>query len=150
MLFAWDVGRMVNRSPGRAVGGTVFLAANDNQFRFGLRGRHRTWMGRRAAFDLAPGAILFHSDNDLDIRFTPGVNLLATVGAFEWLRFHAQVEYVPGAASAPRPSIPGRPQPAPWRGPGLQLGMSLGSHAGAVVGLALPALFILAMSQDSS
>jgi hypothetical protein len=131
VMIGWDIGRMVNRSPTRATGASVFLATNDNQFRFGARARYRTWLGSRAALDLAPGLIVFHSDRDLDVRLSPGANFLATMSAFEWLRVNGQVEVTRG-------------------GPRALLGVSLGSHAGTAIGLVLPVLFIWVAAHDNS
>src|SRR5215217_4376783 len=57
-LLTWELGRMFNHGSDQAFGGGFFLAANDNQFRFGPRVRYRRWLAPGAPLDLAPGLIL--------------------------------------------------------------------------------------------
>ena len=120
-LVTWEAGRMFAAGGRRAVGGTLFLASNDNQFRFGVRARHRTWGPAGAALDLSAGLILLHSDVDLAVEPALGVDLQAAVAPHDWLAGLAQLEHAPGGTSA-------------------MVGGRLGSLPGAAVGLFLPLL----------
>ena len=61
-LATWEVGWMRNRTSNDAVGGSVFVAANDNAFRSGVRARYRRWTGGETAVDVSPGLIVFQTD----------------------------------------------------------------------------------------
>ena len=131
MLITWELGYMSNRTPTRAVGGNVFLAANDNQFRLGVRGRYRLWREAGTALEIGPGLIVLRSDTDLEITGAPG--LAAQVGLTwrDWLTAIGQAELT-------------------GDGVNLQLGGRAGSYSGAVASVGLPLLVILLMGSDSS
>jgi hypothetical protein len=130
-LLSWEVGYMGNLSPAQAVGGSLFLAGNDNQFRLGVRGRYRVWMGEAAALELGPGVIALHSDEDLEIRGTPGASIQVGLSWRDWLTLVGQTEFTRS-------------------GTNFQVGGRFGSYVGALLGGGVPVLMLLLMCEDSS
>jgi hypothetical protein len=118
-LATWEVGWMQNRTPDDAVGGSVFLSANDNAFRSGVRARYRRWTGGQTAVDVSPGLILFQSDDDMEVRTQLGAALQAGVTYHDWIGLTSQVEATSGGVR-------------------FLAGVRLGGFPGAAVGAALP------------
>ena len=120
---------MRNRAAGDALGGSVFLALNDNALRSGVRARWRRWATDDVAVDVSPALVVFQADDDLEVRTRPGAALQAGVAFRDWVGASTQVEALPGGVR-------------------LQAGARLGSYPGATAGLALP-LLALAGADDS-
>jgi hypothetical protein len=129
LLFSWELGYMVNRSPTRAIGANVFLAANDNQLRLGARGRYRLWGRDGSALDIGPGIILLNSDSDLEVRGALGLAAQVSYAWRDLLSAVAQAELV-------------------GEGVSLQAGGRIGSTPGAILGLGLPVLAFALMRED--
>jgi len=119
VLGTWEVGWMRNRSTHDAVGGSVFLSANDNAFRSGVRARYREWTSRETAVDVSPALILFQAAQDMDVRTQLGAALQVGVSVHDWIGVSTQVEAASGGVR-------------------LQTGVRLGGYPGAVTGAALP------------
>ena len=118
-LATWEVGWMRNRTADDAVGGSVFVAANDNAFRSGVRARYRRWTGGETAVDLSPGLIVFQADEDMEIRTQLGAALQAAVTYHDWIALTTQIEGTSGGVR-------------------FLAGVRLGGYPGAVVGAGLP------------
>jgi len=118
-LATWEVGWMRNRTADDAVGGSVFLAANDNAFRSGVRARYRRWTGGRTAVDLSPALIVFQADENMEVRAQLGAALQGGVTYHDWIGLTTQVEAASGGVR-------------------FLAGVRLGGYPGAVVGTALP------------
>lgn len=60
LLYSWELGLMVNRNKGHALGGSLFLDYDDfmDNTQIGVRVRYRRWISRLIRIDFAPGAIL--------------------------------------------------------------------------------------------
>jgi len=63
LYFTLDVGPMWNRTPRNAVGLTAYLATGDAHARLGARVRYRRWISRTISVDVAPGVILYGSED---------------------------------------------------------------------------------------
>jgi hypothetical protein len=118
-MATWELGWMRNRSAGDAVGGSVFLAANDNAFRSGVRARYRRWTGGGTAVDLSPALIVLQAEDNMEISATPGAALQAGVTFHDWLGVTSQVEAAEGGVR-------------------FLVGFRLGGYPGAAAGAALP------------
>jgi hypothetical protein len=55
--FKWELGRMSNRSQRSAVGGALFFGGGGSNWRFGVDGRYRRWLGGRSSLDLSAGPL---------------------------------------------------------------------------------------------
>lgn len=55
--FAWELGRMSNRGPRAAVGGTLLIGGGGSGFRYGVKGRYRRWVGERSSLDVSAGPL---------------------------------------------------------------------------------------------
>jgi hypothetical protein len=60
----FEVGGVHNIGSRNGVGLNLYAAGNGDQSRFGVQGRYRRWIGSSVALDLAPGVLLFASDNE--------------------------------------------------------------------------------------
>jgi hypothetical protein len=118
-LATWEVGWMRNRTPDDAVGGSVFLAANDNVLRSGVRARYRRWTGGGTAVDLSPALIVFQADDEMEVRTRLGAALQAGVTFHDWIGLASQVEATEGGVR-------------------FLVGVRMGGYPGAVVGAGLP------------
>lgn len=131
VLVTWELGWMQNRSSADAVGGSVFLAANDNALRSGVRARYRRWTGSGTAVDLSPALIVFQSDDDMETHATLGAALQAGVSWHDWIGVSTQVEATEGGVR-------------------FQTGVRLGGYPGAATGIALPLAAYWAARHDAS
>jgi hypothetical protein len=131
VLFTWEVGWMQNRTPDDALGGSVFIAVNDHVLRSGVSGRYRRWTGAGTAVDLSPGLILLQSDENLEVRTRLGAALQAGVTYHDWIALTTQVEAVSSGVR-------------------FQAGVRLGGYPGAVTGIGLPVLAVIAEGKDES
>jgi hypothetical protein len=131
VLFTWEVGWMQNRTPADALGGSVFIAVNDHVLRSGVSGRYRRWTGAGTAVDLSPGLILLQSDENLEVRTRLGAALQAGVTYHDWIALTTQVEAVSSGVR-------------------FQAGVRLGGYPGAVTGIGLPVLAVIAEGKDES
>jgi hypothetical protein len=91
----FDVGATRNLSQNYAVGLDLYLGADDDLARFGVKARGRRWLGAKVAIDIAPGILLAGSD---DSRWEP--NFPGFVGELSvtydgWLGLVGGVETVP-------------------------------------------------------
>jgi hypothetical protein len=123
-LATWEVGWMRNRTPDDAVGGSVFLSANDNALRSGVRARYRRWTGGETALDVSPALIVFQADDDMEVRTELGAALQAGVTYHDWIGLTTQVEAASGGVR-------------------FLVGARLGGFPGAAVGAALPLVALL-------
>jgi hypothetical protein len=57
MLFS-DLGYMKNVSAKTSMGGTLFLATDDDRHRLGFRFRYRRWLTDNTSFEFSPGLLL--------------------------------------------------------------------------------------------
>ena len=130
VLVSWEAGYMVNRSATRAVGANLFLAANDNQLRFGVRGRYRLWGRDGSALDLGPGIILLNSDSDLEVGGALGLAAQVSYGWRDLVSAVGQAELV-------------------GEGLSVQAGARIGSAPGAILGVGLPIVGFMLMREDS-
>jgi hypothetical protein len=65
IFLSFEVGHMFNISRRHALGGSFYFTADDNRDHLGLRFRHRYWITKQLAWDLAPGFILSSDNTDL-------------------------------------------------------------------------------------
>jgi hypothetical protein len=130
-LATWEVGWMRNRTPDDAVGGSVFLSANDNALRSGVRARYRRWTGGETALDVSPALIVFQADDDMEVRTRLGAALQAGVTYHDWIGLTTQVEAASGGVR-------------------LLVGARLGGYPGAAVGAALPLVALWGATHDES
>jgi len=121
----WELGWMRNRTPGDAVGGSIFIATNDHVHRSGVRARYRRWIGDETSVDISPALIVFQSSENLEVRAELGAALQAAVSYHDWLGLTAQLEAASGGVR-------------------LQTGFRLGSYPGAAAGVGLPLVALLA------
>ena len=91
-LVLWELGRMFNRGPQHAVGGTVLLAANDNALRLGVMARYRRWLALALPLDVAPGLVVLQTDQDLELEARLGLTGHMDASLRDWLGVFAQVE----------------------------------------------------------
>jgi hypothetical protein len=131
VLVTWELGWMQNRSPSDAIGGSVFLATNDNTHRSGVRARYRRWTGGGTALDISPALIIFEADEDMDVHATLGAALQASVSWRDWIGVSSQLEAI-------------------GSGVRLQAGFRLGGYPGAATGVALPLAALYAARHDKS
>jgi hypothetical protein len=59
----FDLGATRNLSQDYAVGADLYLGADDDFARFGVKARVRRWLGTKVAIDLAPGILLAASNS---------------------------------------------------------------------------------------
>ena len=132
VFLTWELGGMVNRGEAKALGGSVLVALpfeGDATLRYGVSGRYRWWSPDGVTVDLAPALILTKRQRRVVDREDPGrhVGLLVRGMArkSDALGVMAEVEL-----SRERRSV--------------QAGAQVGSRVGAVAGVALPVLAVLA------
>ena len=132
VFMSWEVGRMVNQGEAHALGGSVFVAVpfqGDASMRYGISGRYRWWSPRTVTVDLAPALFLTRAPRRIADRDDPerrvGVLLRGMARKSDLVGVTAEVELGPGRRS-------------------VQAGAQVGSTLGAVSGVALPVLGILA------
>ncbi|HEV7588217.1 MAG TPA: hypothetical protein VGO40_08790 [Longimicrobium sp.] len=131
LLATWEVGWMRNRTADDAVGGSVFLSANDHALRSGVRARYRHWTGDGTAVDLSPALVVLQADENLEVRARLGAALQAGVTYHDWIGLTTQVEAASGGVR-------------------FQAGVRLGGYPGAAAGAALPLFALWAARHDES
>lgn len=90
-LFTADLGLMRNLNTIHAIGASVYLAADDDGTRNGLRLRYRRWLGKHATLDVSAGPILAGS-SDLRVARWPGFVASVSVGSAGWFSVDAHLE----------------------------------------------------------
>jgi len=130
-LASWELGWMKNRAAGDAVGASVFIAANDNAMRSGVRARYRRWLGSESALDISPALIVFQADDDQEVSARLGAALQAGVTFHDWIGLTSQVEAAEGGVR-------------------FLAGVRVGGYPGAVAGLSIPALLLWQARHDDS
>jgi hypothetical protein len=163
-VLVLDVGRMRNLSPRHSVGGSVFLATDDEYARLGFRPRYRRWLTRTIGIDLAPGLFWSLDGNEFRSSHSPlGFVGEVSLSLGDWIALTGQMEvvgterryYAPYGSQYP---IEGAPETVPI---GPLIGSSSGTEVSWLLGAriggeaAIPALFlsllgIAAMSGISS
>ena len=128
---AWELGYMVNRSRGPALGASLFAQAGHGDYDgVGLRPRARWWLTDRTSLDIGPG-VLFASEGRHRVAFSALAALNTRVGALSatWLS-------APALAGRQRNSVFVGVRAGGW--PGLILGAALATYLGLalVAGLA--------------
>lgn len=121
----WELGYMMNRSDGSAVGGSLMWAVTEERVRLGLNVRRRWWMSDVIAVDVAPGITL---DRTTEAEYESqrlGFTANAGVSLRDYVGIVAQVDVIQGG-------------PPGW-GADLFVGVRFGSAAGALLGYVLPA-----------
>jgi hypothetical protein len=128
LLYSIDVGLMFNRSPGDALGASIFIDYDDytGSTKLGLRPRYRRWLSRLIRIDIAPGIVLddtkFKTPNFsglLSLNFSDYVALMLRLDINSWEKRYG-VNQAGGTEYA-------------WYG-----GLKFGSYPGLVVGIVGP------------
>jgi len=129
--FTWEIGWMKNLKGSSALGATLFLGADDDGARFGLKTRYRRWLNRTTSLDLSPGILLLGSNNQFEPSF-PGFTGHAGLNFGDWFALIIQVEaiYLDTVGTD-----------VGWYG-----GFKLGSYPGLIGGVASFILVIIAYS----
>ncbi|HEY0018436.1 MAG TPA: hypothetical protein VGC13_19170 [Longimicrobium sp.] len=85
--YEWELGVLVNRGPGHAVGGTLVVGRDGNGGRTAVKARYRRWMGRHAALDASGGVALARRDwaPTVTTRTAVGVTGDVAVGLTDWV-----------------------------------------------------------------
>lgn len=135
--FHWELGHMKNIVDRWALGGAVFLGADDLGSRLALKGRVRRWIGPRTSVDLSPGILVLISD-----RYktkAPGFTGHVGLNFREWFQLVAMVEVIDM-------------EPDRRRYPDVEPGLDTAWYAGAKMGgraslVGTVILFAVAISQ---
>jgi hypothetical protein len=81
---SWEVGRMFNRKPNTARGGTVHFGIGSAGFRVGLKGKYRRWIGTRGALDVSAGLLRTETQGSFEDSWrVPAAGVTGDV-AFGW------------------------------------------------------------------
>jgi opacity protein-like surface antigen len=140
LYFTLDLGLMKNIAPVAAVGLTAYGSAGDSHARVGARLRYRRWLSRDTSVDLAPGVIVYGSEDGGYTHQAPGFVLGTSLNWRDWVALGLEVEhsryrivgYTPGPFAAPE-----RVSDTTWR-----LGGKLGSAPGVVGTAAIVGFFV--------
>jgi len=128
--FTLDVGPVWNRTTRDALGLTAYLASGDAHARVGARLRYRRWLSRNTSVDVAPGIILYGSEDGGYMYQEPGFVAGLSLNAGDLVGIGLEVEH-----SSYKPYSPAIPQvgsDTTWRA-----GAKLGSGLGVLGALAL-------------
>lgn len=130
VYFTLDLGLVKNVSPTTGLGLTAYGATGDSHARVGARFRYRRWLSRDISVDVAPGVIVYGSEDGGYTHQAPGFVLGATCNWRDWVALGLEVEhsryeiegYTPGEFTAPE-----KISDTTWR-----LGGKLGSAPGVL------------------
>ena len=144
LFLSLDLGLMKNISPTTAVGFTAYGGSGDAHARVGVRFRYRRWLSRNTSLDLAPGVIVYGSEDGGYTHQVPGAILGATWNWRDWVAIGVEVEhsryeiegYTPGEFASPQ-----KVSDTTWR-----LGGKLGSAPGVLGTAAVVGFFIYLVS----
>jgi hypothetical protein len=144
VYFTLDLGLVKNVSPTTGIGLTAYGGAGDSHARVGARVRYRRWLSRDLSLDLAPGVIVYGSEDGGYTHRAPGFVLGATWNWRDWVALGLEVEhnryeivgYTPGEFAAPQ-----RVSDTTWRAGG-----KLGSAPGVLGTAVLVGFFVYLVS----
>ncbi len=89
--FTWEPGLMRNVGRQTALGATLFLGADEDGHRFGLKPRYRRWLNNSVSFDLGAGVLLGGENNFFNHRF-PGLTSHVGLSFGDWLALTGHLE----------------------------------------------------------
>lgn len=118
--FTWELGRMVNLNTQTALGGTLFVGADEHGWRIGIKPRYRRWLNQTISFDLSTGILIAGGNSELEAKF-PGFTGHLGLSFGDWLALTGQMEIM-------RLETAGTD--VAWYG-----GLKVGSHAGRIGGV---------------
>lgn len=88
-----EIGALYNASPRSAVGGGLYMGADDDGWRLGIRPRYRYWIADRWAVDAAAG-VLVAGELDLFEGSWPGLTAQVGVGWQDLVALTTQLEVI--------------------------------------------------------
>lgn len=96
--FSWELGRMSNRSPRTAVGGTLLAGGGGSNWRFGLNGRYRRWVSARGTLDVSAGPLGVVTRSPYPQQRTSGYGIAGAValGWNDWAAVTVNADAVRG------------------------------------------------------
>lgn len=144
VYFTLDVGLMKNVSPTTALGFTAYGGTGDSHARVGARFRYRRWLSRDFSLDVAPGVIVYGSEDGGYTHQAPGLVLGTSLNWRDWVALGLEVEhsryeiegYTPGEFAAPE-----KASDTTWR-----VGGKLGSAPGVLGTAVLVGFFVYLVS----
>ena len=143
IFFTLDLGLMKNVSPTTSIGGTFYGGSGDSHARVGGRFRYRRWLSRNFAFDVAPGLIVYGSEDGGYTHQFPGLVLGTSLNWRDWVALGLEVEHsryrIEGFT--PVENVSDHLSDTTWR-----LGGKLGSAPGLLGTAALVGFFIILVS----